>query len=343
MENGRIWISELAARDKWLSLRKEEIIWPELPIVDPHHHLWKRQNNSYQMTELISDICSGHNVKKTVYVECGAFYRDSGPNYLRSLGEVEYVQSIINTQEDDDVAGSRRFCISGIVSKIDLRLPNLNAIVREHVAKSGGNLKGVRHSAAFAKDSCPYSIPGHGPSGLYLDANYQSGARKLGELNLALDCWHYFSQSAEFIKFLNEVPNTKIVLNHLGMPVGIGSSRYKGRLFEDWKLVIEKISRFSNVFVKLGGVAMVDMGWGFHNRAEPIGSEEYAELIKPLMIHAIDTFGPDRCMFESNFPVDRVSLGYNVLWNAFKIICSDLEESAITTLFSGTAKSVYQL
>lgn len=165
---------------------------------------------------------------------------------------MEYIQSIINAQEDEDVDGSGSFCISGIVSKIDLRLPNLNAIVRDHISKSRGNLKGIRHSAAFAKDPRPYFIPGHGPSGLYLDTHYQSGARKLGELNLSLDCWHYFSQSAEFIKFLNKVPNTKIVLNHLGMPVGIGSSRYKGRLFEDWKLVIEKISRFSNFMLSSG-------------------------------------------------------------------------------------------
>ena len=343
MENGRIWISELAARDKWLSLKKEEIIWPELPIVDPHHHLWKRQNNSYQMSELIADISSGHNVKQTVYVECGAFYRDSGPDYFRSLGEVEHVQSIINTQEGEIVAGRGRFCIGGIVSKVDLRLPNLNAIIRKHIAKSSSNLRGIRHSAAFAKDPRPYSIPGHGPSGLYLDSDYQSGARKLGELNLSLDCWHYFSQSVEFIKFLKKVPNTKIVLNHLGMPVGIGSSRYEGRLFEDWKHVIKEISRLNNVYIKLGGLGMVDMGWGFHNRAEPIGSEEYAALIKPLINYAVGSFGPDRCMFESNFPVDKVSLGYDVLWNAFKIICNDFDQSTISALFSGTAKSVYQL
>ena len=339
MENGRSWISELAVRDEWLDLVKEDIIWPNLKIIDPHHHLWKRQKSVYEVDQFMNDAGSGHNIIKTVYIECGAYYLENGPDYLKSLGEVQHITKIIESSKET----SERSIISGIVSKVDLRSEGLRGLLGKHLKVAGKSLKGVRHSAAFSQDSLPYSIPGLGPSNLYLDPSYQYGANILGELNLSLDCWHYFAQSNEFLKFLDHVTNTTIILNHFGMPVGLGSTRYTGKLFDSWKYFINKISKKPNVFLKLGGLGMVDIGWGFHNRSEPIGSEEFSNLIKPMVIYAINALGPDRCMFESNFPVDRVSLSYHVLWNSFKRICLQFDKKSIEALFSGTAKKVYNL
>ena len=339
MENGRSWISQLAVRNRWLDLVKEDIIWPELKIIDPHHHLWKRHSSVYELDQFLNDIRSGHNVVKTIYVECGAYYFDTGPDYLKSLGEVQHIMEFIVS----DKGTKDKTFISGIVSKVDLRLEGLKRLLSQHLEVAGERLKGVRHSAAFSNESLPYSIPGFGPSKLYLDPRYQAGANMLGEFNLSLDCWHYFSQSAEFLKFLDQVTGTIIVLNHFGMPIGIGSTRCTGKLFDDWKYFIDKISKKTNVFLKLGGLAMVDLGWGFHNRPKPIGSEEFAYLTKPLVIHAVGTLGAQRCMFESNFPVDRASLSYHVLWNSFKRICMGLDQEIIGKLFSETAKFVYKL
>ena len=342
MQNGRLWISQMARRDSWLNSRIEDIIMPDLPIVDPHHHLWIRNDGSYLFPDFCRDVFSGHNIKKSVYIECGAFYHKKGPEYLHSLGEVEHISEIIQ-QNKGDSKEKNGFCIDGIVSRVDMTLPNFEQILKAHSEKSGGFLKGVRHSAAFALDSIPYSIPGNGPAGLYLDKNYQRSANLLNEVNLSLDCWHYFSQSEDFSIFLENVTETTIILNHMGMPIGIGSERYKSKLFKDWQYFIEKIATKTNVYLKLGGLAMVDLGWGLHNRSTPIGSEEFAELFKPQILHCIDILGPNRCMFESNFPVDRVSVSYQVLWNAFKIICNGLGENALRALFFNTAKSIYNL
>lgn len=342
MEDGRSWIAKLAMRDSWLSLRKEEIVLPELPIIDPHHHLWNRKGYSYQIEELLRDISCGHNIKQTVYIECGAFYRKEGPEVFRSVGEVEYISELIRGNQLG--MNSPDECrIGGIVSRIDLRSSNVLDIIKLHIEKSQGNLRGVRHSAAFMEDSLPLTIPGYGPEGLYLDADYQNGARALRKFNLVLDCWHYFSQRSEFIKFLDVVQDTTVVLNHLGTPLGIGSSRYFGDFFDEWKRFIEALGKKKNVYLKLGGLGMVDLGWGLHTRREPIGSEEYARLVKPLVIHAIECFGSKRCMFQSNFPVDRVSISYQVLWNAFKIICKELDYRMKAELFSETARLVYKL
>ena len=106
---------------------------------------------------------------------------------------------------------------------------------------------------------------------------------------------------------------------------------------------ISQLAQCENVFAKLGGLVMSLSGFGYHKRDAPPGSEELARDTAPYHLHAIECFGVERCMFESNFPVDKVSCSYNVLWNSFKRMTADLSEEEKSALFHGTATTVYRL
>ncbi len=111
------------------------------------------------------------------------------------------------------------------------------------------------------------------------------------------------------------------MLDHIGGPLGIGP--YAGKqaeLFPQWKADVKELAQCPNVVAKLGGLAMEINGWGWNGRDLPANSDEIVAVHRGYYLHAIDCFGPDRCMFESNFPVDKVSASYGVLWNSFKRI-----------------------
>ena len=340
MANGRDLNAQMAGRNDWLAQVQEPAIDPGREIVDPHHHLWTRGGTSYELAELWADTDTGHNVVQTVFVECHAAYRANGPEHLKPIGETEYVAAMAEASATDPA----RATIAGIVAHADLRLVNLDDVLDAQEDAAKGLFCGIRHAGAFEANSEALSIPGRGPAGLYSNPDFRRGLARLGERGLTYDTWHYHHQNPEFCAMANAVPSTTVVLDHFGTPLGVG--QYEGRrseIFARWKDDIAEIAECSNVVAKLGGMAMPDNGYGWHEREQPPTSDEFVEAQAPWYHHTIKCFGPDRCMFESNFPVDRASISYPVLWNGLKKIAADYDEAAQNAMFSGTARRVYGL
>lgn len=329
----------------WLAQVQEDAIDPQRPICDPHHHLWDRPSHKerYLLDEFLADIASGHRVVSTVFVECGAMYRADGDEALRWVGETEFTQGVA-AMAASGLYGETRVC-AGIVSRADLTLGSaVPRLLDAHIAASPNRFRGVRHAAAW--DPHPEIRRSHTapPPGLLGDAAFRRGFAELETRGLSFDAWLYHHQIPELTALARAFPNVTIVFDHFGGPLGIGPYAGKrSQIFAQWRRDVDQLARRENVVAKLGGLLMDRNGWGFQNRAQPPGSAEIADATRPWYEHAIERFGVRRCMFESNFPMDRVSCSYQVLWNSFKRIaaaCSDAEKDA---LFHDTAVGVYRL
>ena len=336
------WTPGMELRDDWLGLTGEEIIEPEREIVDPHHHLWVHGTEEnpavYELDALWRDTGSGHNVVETVYIECRSYWDLSAPSQLQPVGETRRVAEMAAT------AGPDRSRITGMVAHADLRLDDLDTVLAAHVEAGQGLVKGIRHSGACDPEPHRLMIPGRGTPGLYSEGAFRRGVARLGELGLTYDTWHYHHQNKDFIALARAVPGTTLILDHFGTPLGVGRfAGHRDAIFSDWRRDMERLSECPNVVAKLGGFAMPDNGWNWETREQPVTSDEIVEQQGKWYAHMIDCFGPERCMFESNFPVDRVSLSYPVLWNAFKKMASTYSDDEKTALFSGTARRIYSL
>ena len=325
---------------EWLALVQEDIVDPDRVIVDPHHHLWQRTASTYALEELWSDTGSGHRVEQTVFVECGASYRRDGPEHLRPVGETEFVAEIAKRS----VAGPGS-TIVGIVASADLTLGDaVEEVLSAHEAAGEGLFRGIRHALAYAEHPEALMIPGRAPKGLSEDPRFREGLRVLGRKGLTYDTWHYHYQNGEFAELARAVPDTTMILDHFGTPLGVGP--YAGKreaIFEQWKTGVAEVARCPNVVAKLGGLAMPDNGFGWNSRETPARSDELVEAQRPYYLHAIECFGPERCMLESNFPVDKLSVSYAVLYNGLKKLVADFSETEKDAMFSGTASRIYRL
>ncbi|MEI7871168.1 MAG: amidohydrolase family protein [Alphaproteobacteria bacterium] len=332
----------LAVRPDWLAQHNEAVLESGLPIVDPHHHLWDRPGNTYLLPDLIADTGSGHNIVATVFVECRAMYRADGEETRRSLGETEFVNGIAAMSASRGY-GDTRACL-GIVGNVDLRFGDrAKAALEAHVALAGGRFKGIRNVSPWHPSGLRASSATP-PEGLLRDAEFRRGFRALGELGLSFDSWLLHTQLDDLIDLARTFPGTSIVLDHVGGPIGIGP--YEGRraeAFAEWKPKLFELARCPNVTVKLGGLGMHLGGFDFPARPKPPTSAELAEAWKPYIETSIEAFGPERAMFESNFPVDKGMCSYAVLWNAFKRLAAGCSAAEKTALFSGTAARVYKL
>jgi L-fuconolactonase len=329
----------------WLAQLQEDAIDPQRPICDPHHHLWDRASHGerYLLDEFLADIASGHRVVSTVFVECAAMYRADGDEALRWVGETEFAQGVA-AMAASGLYGETRVC-AGIVSRADLTLGSaVPRLLDAHIAASPNRFRGVRHAAAW--DPHPEIGPSHTapPPGLLGDAAFRRGFAELEARGLSFDAWLYYHQIPELTALARAFPNVTIVFDHFGGPLGIGPYAGKrAQIFAQWRRDVDQLAFCENVVAKLGGLLMDRNGWGFENRVRPPDSIEIAETTRPWYEHAIERFGVRRCMFESNFPMDRVSCSYQVLWNSFKRIaatCGDTEKDA---LFHDTAVRVYRL
>jgi L-fuconolactonase len=328
----------LPVREDWLSRRQEPILEPDLPIVDPHHHLWDRQGWRYLLPELLADTGSGHNVVATVFVQCRAMYRAEGPAELKPLGETEFVNGIAAMSASGGY-GATRVC-AGIVGHADLALgARVEQVLEAHLGLAGDRFRGNRHTSAWVMNP-NY----HVPQGLMQNASFREGFARLAKLGLSYDSWLYHPQIGELEGLARAFPQTPIVLNHVGGPLHIGV--YAGRqkeVFERWAPAIRALAQCPNVHVKLGGLGMRLGGFGFERQAEPPSAEALAAAWKPYIETCIEAFGPRRCMFESNFPVDKGSYSYPVFWNACKLLARGASASEKADLFSGTATRFYRL
>jgi L-fuconolactonase len=334
----------LAVRPEWLARRHEEAIDPDLPIVDAHHHLWDRPGWRYLFDEYLDDIgrC-GHNITASVFMQCQAMYRADGPEELRVIGETEFVNGIAAMSASGRY-GPARIC-AGIVGHANLLIgERVAGVLESHLQAGGGRFRGIRHITVWDADTTLMNPLSAGPPGLLRDTTFRAGFSRLAPLNLSFDAWLFHPQISELTDLARAFPDTTIVLNHVGGVVGIGA--YAGRrdeVLEHWSRAIRDLARCDNVHVKLGGLGMRINGFGFETAEAPPASEQLAMAWQPYIETCIEAFGTNRCMFESNFPVDKGSYGYGLAWNAFKRLTRDATKDERTALFSGTAERVYGL
>ena len=337
----REWIKDMAHRDAWLGQVVEDVVDPDREIIDPHHHLWDRGGSVYEMPQLWEDTGDGHNIVGTVFIECRMNWREDGPEHLKPVGETEYV-----ARQAALAAGRpEKAQLIGHIAHANLAHPQLDAVLDAHAAAAPDLFKGIRHSLSCEQeDPEALMIPGRGSPGLSATDDFRRGVRRLGERGLTYDCWLYHHQLEDYRDLAEACPDTTMILDHFGTPLGVGV--YAGKrdeIFAKWKDDIAAIAELPNVHAKLGGLAMPDNGFGYLERATPPSSDELLEDQALYYEHTLSLFGPDRCMFESNFPVDRVSVGYRVYWNAMKKLVADRSEADKEAMFSGTAKRVYSL
>lgn len=332
----------LPVRPDWLARRHEDPIDPDLPIIDAHHHLWDRPGWRYLFDDYLADIReSGHAITASVFMQCQSMYRADGPEPFRAVGETEFVNGVAAMGASGRY-GAARIC-AGIVGHADLRIGETVAGVLEaHLQAGGGRFRGIRHITVWDADATLMNPLSAGSPGLLCDPAFRAGFSRLAKLNLSFDAWLFHPQIPELTDLARAFPQTTIILDHLGGIVGIGS--YAGRrddVFGDWSRAIRDLARCDNVHVKLGGLGMRINGFGFETKDAPPASEQLAKVWQPYIETCIEAFGPQRCMFESNFPVDKGSYGYGLVWNAFKRLTHHAGKEERAALFSGTAGRVY--
>ena len=313
---------------------------PDLLICDPHHHLRERPNDRYFLEEFVQDISTGHNIVSTVCVENRAKYRRDGPEVLKPVGETEFFDSVAAQAAADSNIST--LVAAAIVGHADLSLGDAAAAVLEaHLACSPSRFRGIRHSTTWDASE---NIRSDAPAGLLSDSAFRCGFASLQRYGLSFDAWLYHPQLPELVDLARAFPNVTIVLDHIGGPLAVGP--YNGKrdeVFGVWSVGIAALSTCPNVAVKLGGVGSTRSGYDWHERSVQPESVELANAMAPYFDFCIEKFGVQRCMFESNFPVDKSSYSYVSIWNAFKRITQSYSLDERKALFHDTAARVYRL
>jgi predicted TIM-barrel fold metal-dependent hydrolase len=321
-------------------LSAEAPLEPDLPICDGHHHLWMRPPKNYLLDDLLDDLSSAHNIVSTVAVECGCNYRNDGPAELKPVGETEFLESVAEQVANEPAIKSR--IVSAIVGHADLTLGEAVAPVLDaHLAASPSRFRGIRYSTTWDASG---ALRSESAPGMLADRKFRQGLAWLKKFKLTFDAWLYHPQLAELADLAGAFPDVPIILNHLGAPLGVGP--YTGRrdeVFQVWSRGIAEVARRPNVVVKLGGVGSVRSGYDWHERAIKPSSAEVAEVLQPYFETCIESFGVDRCMFESNFPVEKLSNSYVVIWNAFKRVTEHYSSAERKALFHDTATRIYRM
>jgi L-fuconolactonase len=329
----------MTEHDTWLARQIEDAIEPELPICDPHHHLWNSSNRRYLLEDLFKDIGGGHNIIRTVFVESSSAYAGAMDQVMEPVEETRFTHAITDRNE------SRKYgptlVADGIVGFANLILgAKVAAVLEEHIAASD-RFRGIRQICSWDSDSAirSMSVP-H----LLLDKHFREGFACLKRYELTFETFIYHPQLMDFVDLARSFPDVTLILNHIGGPLGVGF--YAGKrdqVFLEWKKYMKLLVACPNVYVKLGGQGMPVCGFAWDERKTPPDSVELADAMAPYYLWCIETFGVERCMFESNFPVDRASYSYTVLWNAFKRICTGFSGGERASLFHDTAAKVYRL
>ena len=329
----------IPVREQWLQLGQEAALEPALPIVDAHHHFYDRPGWTYLQREYLADATSGHAVQASVYMQALTHYRVDGPEHMKPVAETDFVARTTMAQP-----GQPRIA-QGIVGYADLRR---GAAVREvleaHEAAGQGRFRGIRHLATWDADSSLANPLTAAPQGLLADAGYRNGLAEVAARGHSYDAWLFWPQLGELSDVADALTDLPIVVDHCGGIARIGT--YAGRdgeIYARWRASLHELARRPNVFVKLGGLGMRINGFDFEKGALPPSSEELAAAWRPWVLTCIEAFGPQRCMFESNFPVDKGSYSFVNGWNAFKRLTQGFSTTERQALFQTTARRVYRL
>ncbi|WP_143277007.1 amidohydrolase family protein [Bordetella genomosp. 12] len=332
-------------RESWLATTIEAAIDPETPIVDAHHHLWHKQDApSYLLPQMQADIASsGHNIVATVAVEARHNYRDDLGPALAPLGETEQAVGVGTTCRDTDPDGPA--IAAAIVGYVDLSLgAEAGALLDRHIEVAQGRFRGVRNTSAWHADPAARGSVILPPPGLLYDRKFRQGIKELTRRNLVFEAWMYHTQLGELVDLARDNPETRIVLNHQGGPIGFGPyAGCRAEVFRDWTHFMRRLAEYPNIRVKLGGMGMLMAGFRFHENARAPTSAELAAAWSPYMTSCIELFGAQRCMFESNFPVDKGTASYGVVWNAFKRIIHAYSADEKRDLLGRNARDLYSL
>jgi predicted TIM-barrel fold metal-dependent hydrolase len=331
-----------APNRQWLDSHAEEIVEPDLPIVDAHHHLWTEPGNHYLLDELLADLGSGHHIVATVFAQCHFGYRDSGPTHLRPVGETERIEAI--RREAWLRQPHARPC-AGIIGFADLLdADTLDEVLDAHLAAAPAHFRGVRQSVARDRHFPEGIVVRPAPAGMLSDRAFRRSLGKLARRNLSFDAMLYHEQIPELTSLAREIDGATIVLDHLGCPLGVGPYRDQEReTFAAWRHDVRELAACPNVSVKIGGRGMIITGAEYHLEDRPPTSSELAAAWRPYFDVCVEAFGAARCMFESNFPVDKAMYSYHVLWNAFKTLAGNGSTAEKAALFMGTAARVYRI
>ena len=330
-----------AVDQSWLDQHQEAIINADQPIVDPHHHLWVTPASTYLFPDLLADLNTGHDVRATVFAECRAMYRADGPQERRSLGETEFITGV-SAMSASGTFGPARAC-AAMVGHVDLRLGDqAGPILEAHVRASAGRFSGIRFSTAWdPSERLHRAAP---EPELLRDPRVRRGVACLDRLGLSLDVWVYHPQLDEVSELAAAFPDLTIVLNHIGVPIlGGPYADRRDEVIASWKAGMARLSKHPNVVVKVGAIPIRVPGAPPNEKADPPSSEVVAAAWKPFVETCIELFGANRCMFESNFPVQKRWCSYQVVWNAFKRLASGASPTEKAALFSGCAARAYRL
>ena len=331
----------------WLALTQEPALEPDLPICDPHHHFWDFRTERipyqrYLLHELAADINSGHNVRSTVFIEARSMYRAGGPEEMRPVGEVEFVQGLAAASASGLYGPGR--AAAAIVGHANLNLGDrVEPVLAALQAASPNRFRGIRHSVTWDPHPEIENTARYRMQGQLASPEFRAGAKALARMGFSFDAWLFFPQLTELADFAQAVPNLTIILNHIGGLLRVGPYGENDKeVMGIWQNGIRAVAACPNVNVKLGGIGMPRTGFDWHLRTKPATSEDLAEQMAPLMSFCIEQFGPSRSMFESNFPVDKVSYSYNVMYNAFKRLSKGYSAAERAAMFHDTAARVYQ-
>jgi L-fuconolactonase len=327
----------------WTNQLKEDALEADLPIIDAHHHVWDDERGRYLIEEFAADLDSGHNIRATLFVEAGAMYRSIGDESMKSVGEVEFVNGIAAMSASGQY-GPTKIC-AGIVGFADLTLGKKVRPVLEALKAAGnGRFRGIRHGVTWDTGNAAKFGKRQAPHQQLLDPVFRQGFGCLEPLGLTFEAWQFHPQLTDLMDLLAAFPNTPVILNHVGGLLGIPPhDGNRKEVFDVWKSDVQKLAKFPNLSVKLGGLGMLYCGWDFHLRDIPPSSQELATIWRPYIETCIEAFGIDRCIMESNFPVDKQSCGYGVLWNAMKRITLNFSASEKSDLYFNNAARVYQI
>lgn len=330
----------LKFREDWLKLTPEAPLDPHITICDAHHHLWYQSQESYSLEDYLKDISGGHKITKTVFVESRLMFRPQGVEELKPVGETEYIEDIASRNPfhvSTDVAAA-------IVGYADLTLGQaVSPVLEAHVTAGKGRFRGIRHVVAHDESgSIKYRLKV--PNGLLLDSKFQDGFSCLNKFNLSFDAMLFHHQLPQLAELAKTFPDTSIIINHCGVPLGTGNyaTRHESVLLE-WKKGIDSLAEFPRVFIKLGGLGMEINGFQWSDLSAPPGSIQLAQAYEPYFLYCIEHFGVERCMFESNFPIDKLSYSFTAIWNAFKILTRGFSLDERSYLFSDAACHAYKI
>lgn len=327
--------------DAEASVCKEDVIDPERAICDAHHHLWEKPNSRYLLDDYIADLADGHNVVSSVYVECEHQYLDDGPPVMRPVGEVAFADDAAEAALHDH---DRPGICAGIVGFADLACGRDVADVLDAHIEASPRFRGIRYCTAWDASDRIHNAHTHPDEHLLVDETFRAGVAELSRRGLTFDAWVFYRQIPDVISLAKAFPEMPVIVDHLAGPIGIGPyADDRQQVFNEWKGLMGQLSECGNVSIKLGGIYMPLNGWALHRRTEPATSAQVADMTRHFYLHAIECFGTSRCMFESNFPADRSSISYRVLWNVFKRVTAQFTEDEKCALFHDNAARIYDL